>query len=242
MKHEQSLIDSKQKEELTSFTNKIKNALNKGDGTEATSLWGAMEKKVDRQTNGVDWYNILKDDSNDLTYKKWVLKHRDQPMINSQNIFSQFLHVHYFNEDDSLDKLMNGEIRNKLGIPAEVTWGSQSGHVFDYLANDFMKPVINDVDYLLNSTNIKVVVYTGQLDLIVNTLGTEAWISKLTWPGIRDFLKSAKVPFASTFGNPKAFVKKQGNLSFYWILQAGHMIPSDQLDVSVAMLKDILNQ
>ena len=137
---------------------------------------------------------------------------------------------------------MNGEVRKKLGIPPEVTWGGQSNDVFEILAEDFMKPVIDDVDYLLNSTDVKVTVYTGQLDLIVNTLGTETWLTRLTWPGIRKFLGTAKVPFAGTHGNPKAFVKKQGNLSFYWILQAGHMIPSDQLDVSVAMLRDVIAQ
>lgn len=201
-----------------------------------------MEELVEQQTNGVDWYNILKDDSQQLTYKKWFKsRSRNGPITHSSYVHSRFRHVNYLNENDDLSSLMNGPIRKKLGIPPEVTWGNQSEAVFDNLSGDFMNSVIDDVDYLLNSTNVKVTVYTGQLDLIVNSLGTEAWLTKLKWPGINQWSTSAKQPFTSKTGNPRAFVKKQGNFAFYWILQAGHMVPSDQLDVSVDMLKDVIS-
>jgi len=41
----------------------------------------------------------------------------------------------------TLESLMNGPVREKLGIQA--THGSQSDHVFTYLNEDFMKPVIH---------------------------------------------------------------------------------------------------
>jgi hypothetical protein len=41
----------------------------------------------------------------------------------------------------SLDNLMNGPVRDALGI--EVTHGGQSNDVFYYLQGDFMKPVIH---------------------------------------------------------------------------------------------------
>lgn len=226
---------------MKTFVKKIRTALKNNKGVEATNLWAQLEDIVEDKTYGIDWYNILKDDSTEFTFKKWF-KSRNRRVNNNAETRSKFRHVHFFNENDSLDQLMNGEIRKKLGIPSEVTWGNQSGMVFDSLKGDFMSPVIDDVNYLLNQTNVKVTVYTGQLDLIVNSLGTETWIKRLTWPGISAFQSKAKEPFASVRGNPKAFVKKEGNLSFYWILQAGHMIPSDQLDVSVEMLKDVIGK
>ena len=38
---------------------------------------------------------------------------------------------------------MNGEVKNYLGIPSSVTWGAQSGAVFNYQSGDFMKPVVD---------------------------------------------------------------------------------------------------
>jgi len=46
-----------------------------------------------------------------------------------------------FDQFDELESLMNGPVREKLGIQA--THGSQSNDVFTYLSEDFMKPVIH---------------------------------------------------------------------------------------------------
>jgi len=44
-------------------------------------------------------------------------------------------------DQSALESLMNGPVREKLGIQA--THGSQSVDVFTYLSEDFMKPVIH---------------------------------------------------------------------------------------------------
>ena len=44
---------------------------------------------------------------------------------------------------DPLDVLMNGYVKTYLGIPDEVTWGGQSGAVFQYQAGDFMKDIVD---------------------------------------------------------------------------------------------------
>ena len=231
-----SLIDNKQKEDIDVYVKKINNAVKKGAGEVATKLWTALEEVVEEYTGGVDWYNIFSDNSPAL-----------QLQSQSRHSYSSFRrslyrHVRYFHDGlhDSLDDLMNGPIKKKLKIPDEVSWGGQADEVFKQLEGDFMNDVIQDVEYLLNETDIKVVVYTGQLDLIVDTIGTEVWIDKLQWKGANSFRANRKELFSGKLGKPKAFVKKEGNFSLYWILQAGHMIPSDQLDVSVEMLQDVI--
>ncbi len=58
--------------------------------------------------------------------------------------------------NDDLVKLMNGPIREKLGIiPDNVTYETQSAEVFSHLSVDFNKPVIDVVDKMLN-TKLKV--------------------------------------------------------------------------------------
>uniref|UniRef100_A0A669CSC8 Carboxypeptidase n=1 Tax=Oreochromis niloticus TaxID=8128 RepID=A0A669CSC8_ORENI len=144
----------------------------------------------------------------------------------------------------SLSQLMNGPIRKKLGIiPENVTWGGQADEVFTNMAGDFMKPVVDIVDQLLTA-GVKVTVYNGQLDLIVDTMGQELWVKQLKWEGIRNFneLKWTPLDDPATPGVTGAFCKTYKNFAFYWILKAGHMIPSDQGPMALQMLKMITQQ
>ncbi|KAL1827725.1 hypothetical protein ACET3Z_006137 [Daucus carota] len=54
------------------------------------------------------------------------------------------------------------------------------------LHKNFMKPRINEVDELL-AKGVNVTNYSGQLDLICSTKGTEAWVAKAGRP--TDFFK-----------------------------------------------------
>lgn len=55
-------------------------------------------------------------------------------------------HLNKFS-NDALDVLMNSkEMRKKLNISDNIVWGGQRSDVFSYLSNDFMNPVISDVD------------------------------------------------------------------------------------------------
>ncbi|KAG2461177.1 RISC carboxypeptidase, partial [Polypterus senegalus] len=132
-------------------------------------------------------------------------------------------HVKRFQQQE-LDQLMNGPIRKKLKIiPDSVTWGGQSGDVFMYMSGDFMKPVIDIVDQLL-AEQVNVTVYNGQLDLIVDTVGQEAWVKKLKWPGQPVFNSMKWKPLHVTPDDTAAFFKAYQNFAFYWILKAGHMV------------------
>ena len=126
-------------------------------------------------------------------------------------------------QTQSLDALMNGVVRQKLGavIPASVTWGAQASSVFAALANDFMQDVVGGVDRLLKR-NFPVVVYSGQVDLICATAGTEAWVRRLTWPGSTQFQQALRVPvYADDTSNTAAFVKSAQNLTYFYIMNAG---------------------
>ena len=50
-------------------------------------------------------------------------------------------------QGDPLDTLMNGYVKEYLGIPNFVTWGGQSGDVFNYQSGDFMKDVVGIGQY-----------------------------------------------------------------------------------------------
>jgi len=197
--------------------------------TEATDCWNEMEDVVLELSGGVNWYNVLKQSdqaSSPLSSSTGMKKYR--------SMYSMLL-----GPDDELDDLMNGPVRKKLGvIPSNVTWGGQSAEVFSQQSGDFMKPVIDTVDALLNSTNLTVIIYNGQLDLICDTAGVERWVDKLRWQFLKKFRQSTRSPFIDKFGdkNIAGFVQQYKPLYFFWILKAGHMAPADNPTAVLTLL------
>uniref|UniRef100_A0A0L8H0S5 Carboxypeptidase n=1 Tax=Octopus bimaculoides TaxID=37653 RepID=A0A0L8H0S5_OCTBM len=121
----------------------------------------------------------------------------------------------------------------------EVDLPGQARKVFVAQEGEFMKAETKVVNELIRSSNLKVVVYSGQLDLIVATLGTEKWVADLD---ISMAFKNTKRrilvdPITQTVMGYKRSLK---NFSFYWILNAGHMIPSDNPTGALQMVKLIL--
>jgi len=143
---------------------------------------------------------------------------------------------------DSLDSLMNGPIREKLQIiPANVVWGGQSGPVFTFQEGDFMKPVVDVVDSALKDTDLRVIVYQGQLDLICLTKGAMDWVSQLTWDRMPNYYGATRKPFVNPAdGQTEMYVKAFNRFKFYWVLAAGHAVPKDNGEAAFRMLERIL--
>eukprot|EP00062_Callorhinchus_milii_P025084 gi/632985677/ref/XP_007909818.1/ PREDICTED: retinoid-inducible serine carboxypeptidase [Callorhinchus milii] len=232
-----SLLDDRGLEEVNSYADQVQKAIEAGNYKQATDLWGATEFAILRNTDGVNFYNIMTKEPADAVVEMAV------PMKNHYlvNLYSN--HVRRL-QKTSLDVLMNGPIRDKLKIiPSFVRWGGQSNAVFNNMEEDFMKPVIDIVDKLL-AANVNVSVFNGQLDLIVDTVGQEAWVKKLKWPGLSSFLSGHWKPLyiPSKPDEAAAFFKQQNNFSFYWVIKAGHMVPSDQGEMALKMLRMITRQ
>ncbi|CAN8002438.1 unnamed protein product, partial [Ixodes hexagonus] len=212
-----SMLDKADLLSLNQVVGSIGDALAHGKFTKATQLWTTAEDLVETLTNGVDWYNILAQQS-PLYGRGTVSLPKKHPL---HRAFQRHVAPLYA---DSLTTLMNGPIRDKLSvIPANVTWGGQSTGVFEHLQEEFMLPAINTVDRLLNETDIRVVVYGGQLDLIVDALGTLQWLDRLSWPGMTGF-REAQKRVLLVDGATAAFHKAYKNLAFFWMLKAGHMV------------------
>uniref|UniRef100_A0A3Q2TYB6 Carboxypeptidase n=1 Tax=Fundulus heteroclitus TaxID=8078 RepID=A0A3Q2TYB6_FUNHE len=229
-----SLLDDNGLADVNSAAQKVKQAVEQQQFLQATELWSVTETVVEQNTNGVNFYNILTPEP-------------DEKFTSTagENFISLQAHRHIRPlHKQSLNELMNGPIRKKLAIiPQNVTWGGQAEEVFTKMAGDFMRPVVDIVDQLL-TTGVNVTVYNGQLDLIVDTLGQELWLKKLKWEGLPSFTQLRWTPLddPASPGITGAFYKTYKNFAFYWILKAGHMIPSDQGPMALQMLKMITQQ
>ncbi|XP_077226085.1 serine carboxypeptidase-like 51 [Tasmannia lanceolata] len=228
-----SRLDDNGAKESNSLAEKIKQELEQGHYEDATNSWSQLESVVSSSSNSVDFYNFLLDSGSDPVSTAAVGFSDGITMKYSRYLTSKTSLTGDFSD------FMNGVIRKKLKIiPPSVSWGGQSDLVFSSLANDFMKPRINEVDLLL-SKGVNVTVYNGQLDLICATKGTEAWVQKLKWEGLKNFTNTERTPLYCKHGETKGFTKSYTNLHFYWILGAGHFVPVDQPCVALKMLGDI---
>ncbi|KAK3090480.1 hypothetical protein FSP39_012196 [Pinctada imbricata] len=226
-----SLIDENGYKEIQGGVEQLQQCISDGAWGNATGQWGNIQDLVVKYTGGVNFYNILKwgvpeqGFSHRYFTKTERLTHRMLDPLHS----------------DPLTDLMNGPIRKKLKIiPDKVKWGAQSEMVFVKMTEDFMKPVVDIVDKLIQTTDLRVVVYSGQLDLIVGTPGTEQWVETLKiFP---DFFAVKRSPMKDSKTDVVcAYKKTLKNFSFYWILSAGHMVPQDNGNCALDMVKQIIH-
>nr|XP_043628583.1 serine carboxypeptidase-like 51 [Erigeron canadensis] len=233
-----SRIDENGLAEANGLVEKIKQQIANGKLAAATETWSDLEEVISANSNSVDFYNFLLDEGMDPVSMIASEVMRGTPRKRYSRYLDSLKKTPGGN--GGLDRLMKGVIRKKLGIvPNNVEWGGQSGLVFSYLAGDFMRPRINEVDELL-SKGVNVTIYNGQLDVICATKGTQAWVEKLKWDGLKTFLSIDRTPLYCGEGKKtKAFTKSYRNLHFYWILEAGHFVPVDQPCVALEMIGSI---
>ncbi|KAM5584310.1 serine carboxypeptidase-like 51 [Rosa sericea] len=239
-----SRIDDNGLEKSNSVAQLIKQQIKDGKLEDATNSWSHLENLISAGSNDVDFYNFLLDSGMDpvsmsvttteISQKKFALKRYTRYL----NSLRQSSLAPGGNGD--LDTLLNGVIKRKLKIiPNNVTWGMQSGNVFEAMTGDFMRPRIDEVDQLL-AKGVNVTIYNGQVDLICATKGTEAWIEKLKWDGLQQFLNKSRTPlYCGSDRSTRGFTRSYKNLHFYWILGAGHFVPVDQPCIALNMVADI---
>ncbi|XP_043811660.1 serine carboxypeptidase-like 51 isoform X2 [Manihot esculenta] len=229
-----SRLDNNGLEMANSLAQKIKQQIRDGQYVSATDSWAVLEGVISRSSNSVDFYNFLLDSGMDpvsLTAKLL----QGIAMKRYIRYLSTLSSSPGGNGD--INSLMNGVIKQKLKIiPENISWGGQSDEVFSNLAGDFMRARIDEVDELL-AKGVNVTVYSGQLDLICATKGTEAWIEKLKWEGLPSFLKMDRSPlYCGDDTTTRGFTKSYKNFHFYWILGAGHFVPVDQPCIALNMV------
>ncbi|KAI6685236.1 hypothetical protein NL676_031149 [Syzygium grande] len=230
-----SRLDDNDVKKSNRVAEKIRQQLMRGQYREATASWNELERLISSSSNSVDFYNFLVDEGMDHVSMEAV----EPAQGASMNRYLNYLKSSP-NDNGNFDTLMNVVVKKKLQIiPANLTWGEQSDSVFSALGGDFMKPRIKEVDELL-AKGVNVTIYNGQLDVICATKGTEAWVKKLKWKGLKRFLRMERTPlYCGTGRVTKGFKRSYKNLHFYWILGAGHFVPVDQPCVSLEMVAAI---
>ncbi|XP_074659063.1 retinoid-inducible serine carboxypeptidase-like [Tubulanus polymorphus] len=142
----------------------------------------------------------------------------------------------------TLVDLMNGPMKRELKIiPKDKFWVEENMEVQAKEWPNVLAPVVDVIDYILKDAKLNLTLYNGQLDLIVNAIGANVWMKKLTWPGMTQYWTAPRNQISSPrSGNPVAYKQTHDLLTFYWILDAGHQVPRDNGEASEIMVKQIL--
>lgn len=113
-----------------------------------------------------------------------------------------------------------------LRVMNNQTWVGCNDDIYNAFSADIVQGFISTMmPYVLSS--IKVLIYNGQDDFIINAIGVENFIANLKWSKVIDFLKSRKVVW-NVNGEIAGYVQSYSNLTFATVLKAGHFSPFDQ--------------
>mmetsp|Transcript_1622 Transcript_1622/g.2622 ORF Transcript_1622/g.2622 Transcript_1622/m.2622 type:complete len:438 (+) Transcript_1622:1650-2963(+) len=140
----------------------------------------------------------------------------------------------------AMSKWLNLEATKELlHVPTSRHWIECNNDVYNAFKSDIMHTVANLMPYILD--NIRVLVYNGQDDLIVNSPGTELMIESLQWKDIRKF-QEAKRNVWRVEGEVAGYAQSYNNLNYVFILKSGHMAPHDQPFNAREMVYKFVNQ
>lgn len=209
-----SLVNDVQSEELTDIALQAATQLAKGNGTEATNLWGIQQNAYSVMSAGVNVYNVR------FFYD-----------YTAENYLGPFMDTTY--------RARVNQANPGLISPSKQ-YNDQSGNCFDYMNPSFMNDGINEMQQLIDS-GISVNVWSGALDLIVDTLCTRDWIAKLPWKDLVLYQNAPRQPHSISLPQINGFMQEYKNFRFWSSIDAGHMTPLDQSEYASWMAEYIMS-
>ncbi|CAG9331617.1 unnamed protein product [Blepharisma stoltei] len=139
------------------------------------------------------------------------------------------LNVRYFGNHYNLGNISNwlnsASTKTLLHAPANIIWSDCNGTAGAGFIEDKMTSMASYFPFILD--NIKVVIWSGQDDLRVNSMGTQALLAKMNWSYINNFLAANKIVWAVN-GQVAGYVTTYNSLTFISMLKAGHLASHDQ--------------
>jgi len=127
--------------------------------------------------------------------------------------------------------------KKQLGVSGR-DWTSCNADVHAALAADWVVNLDVKLPTVLDH-GIKVLVYSGDKDFVCNWRGGEAWTHALKWSGQADFQK-AEYEDWTVDGKAAGQLKTSGNFQFLRVYDAGHLVPQDQPENALAMLRTFI--
>jgi len=135
----------------------------------------------------------------------------------------------WLNKDTTRRSLHVSEKSNK--------WQTCNDNVNTKFNVDKMKNFSGYVADMLNG-GIPALIYAGDVDFICNYLGNKAWTLDLDWDHKNEF----NLAEDHAWGGNKGLARSANGFTFLQVYDAGHMVPTDQPEVALDMIKNFLSE
>jgi len=133
---------------------------------------------------------------------------------------------------DFVEWLNKPEIRDKIHV-GNISYAPENTTVEAYLTDDWMRGVVPMLVPIME--NYKVMVVSGQNDIILGAPLTEQFLHKLDWKGKDDYAAAEKIVWRAAGKGPGSqlpdvagYVREVGDFRQVVVRGAGHMVPGDQ--------------
>jgi cathepsin A (carboxypeptidase C) len=138
----------------------------------------------------------------------------------------------------SIEKWLNSEsTKAALHVKDDTKWATCNMGINLKFHTDWMKDFSPFVSDLINA-GIPALIYAGDVDFICNYLGNQAWTLGLDWDHKDEFNNVEVKEWGShEDGSAAGLVRSSNGFTFMQVYDAGHMVPSDQPDVALEMIK-----
>jgi len=140
------------------------------------------------------------------------------------------------------DFLNNPRTQTALGVPIGTKWKMCNMQA--------TLPFLFSGDYLIDSepsvlrllkAGIRVLVYNGDTDFMVDWVGTKAWMEQFKWSHQHAWRSTPDTDFIVD-GKVAGKQRSSNGLTFVQIYNAGHLVPMDQPKVALTMVQELLSK
>ncbi|UJR31996.1 hypothetical protein I4U23_019466 [Adineta vaga] len=139
--------------------------------------------------------------------------------------------------------ITHSERRKQIHV-GNLSYGSQSDIVEKMLLNDMMQSMAWKIAAIANA-NYSVMIYNGQLDIIIAVPLTMEWVNQLNWNGADELRQAPRKVWKVAENDPEiaGYIKTANNNRFFLatIRNAGHMVPYDQPRAMLDLLERFLS-
>jgi cathepsin A (carboxypeptidase C) len=135
-------------------------------------------------------------------------------------------------------------VKTALGARPQSVWATCDMKVNSMFGEDWMRQFETEIPDLLAS-NIRVLIYAGDVDFICNWLGNKAWTLSMPWAQQPQFAAAQDLPWYVNelpAGRFRTVSKGSTNMlfTFLQVHGAGHMVPMNQPERALLMVKHFI--
>jgi vitellogenic carboxypeptidase-like protein len=139
-----------------------------------------------------------------------------------------------FADDTDTINFMNLASTKQLLNTPSYTYYSFNNTCQTRIYVDFATGVTSLIPFLIE--NLKVLIYNGQDDLVINTEGIQNLLQNVQWSYMNNFLGSRKAVW-NVQGQIAGYVMSYKNLNLVYVLKAGHLVIYNQPEASLDMIR-----